>query len=480
MICVRQHGGAAILSPVTFANYNRVVKYADFFTLPMDDTAIAIVAAVVGISGVGVALVYFIGDPRSAATRALAFTVGMVGIANALYPPQAVMYPDGVDTWWIVRLPILDALVMGGLFVWMIRVARAAQPTQRALRWIRRCAWAFGGVTLLYLLLGALYPTERMTRFLFCVGLPEGCSGPYFALFAVPVSLMGSLLVAAGLIVFAQRIDEAERQRVVCVALAAPLFFANYVLPPGYNVLTSLPALFIFLIGGVRYHTIQGERGRFLSRFLSREVVEQVADRGLAYTMQPQKLELTVVCCDLRGFTQFSKAHDSSLVTQLLGQYYEAVGTVVAEFEATILAYAGDGILILVGAPIRAEDHATRGLALSQRVLAQAQGIARLWSQPHAPLEAGVGVSSGVVTVGVIGSSTRLEYTAIGTAVNLATRLCAIAQGGEILVDVRTAELAGPRGLTPRGTVHVKGLGEVLHYARAANEPQLDRDGTAS
>jgi adenylate cyclase len=455
------------------------MRYADFFTLPMDDTAIAIVAAVIGISGIGVALTYFIGDPRSPATRALAFAVAMVGIANALYPPQSVMYPDGVGTWWIVRLPILDALVMAGLFLWMIRVARAAQPTPRALRWIRRCAWMFGGVTLIYLALGALYPTERMTRFLFCFGHELGCSGPEFFLFAVPVGLMGSLLVAAGLIVFAQRIDAAERQRAVCVALAAPLFFANYVLPAGYNVLTSLPALFIFLLGGVRYHTIQGERGRFLGRFLSREVVQQVAERGLAYTMQPQKLELTVVCCDLRGFTQFSKAHDSGLVTQLLGQYYEAVGKVVAEFEATILAYAGDGILMLVGAPIPARDHASRGLALSQRVLGAAQDIAHRWSEAETPLEAGVGVSSGVVTVGVIGSATRLEYTAIGTAVNLASRLCDLAQGGEILVDVRTAELAGPRGLTARGSVYVKGLGDVLHYARAANEPLLGRDGTA-
>lgn len=456
------------------------MSYAEFFTLPMDENAIVIVAAVIGISGVGVALTYFTGDPRSPATRALAFAVAMVGLANASYPPQYVLHPDGVDTWWLVRLPILDALVMIGLFLWMIRVARAAQPTPRALRWIRRCAWLFGGVTLLYLVLGAMFPTERMTRFLFCLGHIEGCSGPYFALFAVPVSLMGSLLVAVGLIVYAQRIDEAERQRVICVALAAPLFFSNYVLPAGYNVLTSLPALFIFLIGGVRYHTIQGERGQFLGRFLSREVVQQVANRGLAYTMQPQKLELTVVCCDLRGFTHFSKVHDSGLVTELLGQYYEAVGKVVAEFEATILTYAGDGIMILIGAPIPAHDHAPRGLALSHRVLLAAEGIAQQWSAPDSPLAAGVGVSSGVVTVGVIGSTTRLEYTAIGTAVNLASRLCDLARGGEILVDVRTAELAGPRGLTPRGPVHVKGLGDVLHYARAANESVLGRDGTAN
>ena len=456
------------------------MTYADFFSLPMDGNAIVVVAAVIGASGLGVAITYFIGDPRSPATRALAFAVGAVGVANASYPAQHVLHPDGQDIWWLVGLPIFDALVMSGLFLWMIRVARASQPTATARTWIRRCAWIFAGVTLLYLALGAAFPVQRMTRFLFCLGAEYGCSGTYFWIFAVPVSLMGSLLIAVGLIVFSQRIDEAERQRVICVALAAPFFFANYVLPAGYNVLTSLPGLFIFLIGGIRYHTVQGERGQFLSRFLSREVVKQVAKHGLAHTMQPQKLELTVICCDLRGFTHFSKLHDSNLVTQLLGEYYEAVGRVVAEYEATIQDYAGDGIIILVGAPIPMADHAARGLALSHRVLVEAEGITLRWTQAETPLAAGVGVSSGIVTVGVIGSASLLEYTAIGTAVNLASRLCDLAKAGEILVDVRTAELAGARGLVARGPVHVKGLGDVLHYARAANEAMLDRDGTSA
>ena len=453
--------------------------YADFLQFPMGDQGIVLVAAVVGTTGLGIAITYFLGDPHSPATRALAFAVAMVGIANASYPAQHVLHPDGRDIWWLVALPVLDALVMGGLFLWMIRVARAAQPTARALAWVRRCAWMFAGITLIYLVLGALHPEERMTRFLFCMGNDGGCGGRYFWMFALPVSLMGSLLIAAGLIVFSQRIDEAERQRVICVALCAPFFFANYVLPAGYNVLTSLPGLFIFLIGGLRYHTIQGERGQFLGRFLSREVVKQVAERGLAHTMQPQKLELTVLCCDLRGFTRFSGLHDSGLVTQLLGEYYEAVEHEVAAFDATIQGFAGDGIVILVGAPIPVFDHAARGLALSQRILLAAQGITQRWSHPDTPLAAGVGVSSGVVTVGVIGSTSQLEYTAIGTAVNLASRLCDLAQGGEILVDVRTVELAGPRDLVARGPVHVKGIGEGLHYASAANEaaPGLDAAG---
>lgn len=450
------------------------MNYLDFFSLPMDSTATVMVSLCIGVSGVGVALAYYIGDPQSPATRALSFAVAMVGVANATYPAQHILHPDGVGTWWLVGLPVLDAGVMVGLLLWMLRVARAAQPTAAARRWLRRCAVLFSLVTLGYLALGAWLPVERMSRFLFCLGHAQGCSGPYFWTFAIPVGLMGTLVVVAGLIVFSQRVDEAERQRVVCVAVAAPFFFLNYVLPAGYNVLTSLPGLFFFLLGGIRYHTVQGERGRLLSRFLSREVVEQVALRGLAYTLKPQKLELTVVCCDLRGFTRFSNAHDSNLVTRLLGEYYEAVGSVAAEFQATILAYSGDGIMIAVGAPIPVPGHAQRGLALSHRVLRAAEAITRHWSRDDCPLAVGVGVSSGVVTVGAIGSSSRMEYTAIGTAANLASRLCALALGGEILVDVRTAELTGTETLEARGAVHLKGMGDVMHYAHIANDPRFE------
>tara|TARA_R110000787_G_scaffold33475_11_gene87513 strand:+ start:253 stop:1596 length:1344 start_codon:yes stop_codon:yes gene_type:complete len=442
------------------------MNYLDFVTMPLQGSAIVALATAIGMTGVIISVAYFLGDPRSPATRALAFSVGTVGIANACYPVQHVLHPYGFGTWWLVSWPVLDALVMSGLFVWMIHVTRGAQPSARAQRWVRMLAWLFAAATSVYLILGAFFPVERMTRFLFCLGHEQSCSGQYFWMFATPIALMASLLMSTGIIVLTQKIDDAERERVIWTAIATPFFFANYVLPAGYNVMSSLPGLFIFMVGGVRYHIIQGERGRFMSRFLSQEVVKQVSTRGLAYTMQPQKLELTVVCCDLRGFTHFSKAHDSNEVTRLLGEYYEAVGDVVGRYHATIQDYAGDGIMILVGAPIAMESHARIGLELSRDVLQVSEAIAQRWSRPETPLAVGLGIASGIVTVGTIGSSTRMEYTAIGTAANLASRLCDHAGAGEILIDMRTVELAGADGLDVRAPIPIKGMGDVAHYVQ--------------
>ena len=441
------------------------MTYLDHFSLPMESSTVVVLALVVGLAGVGVAAVYFVGDPQSPATRALAVAVGLVGIANAAYPAQHVLHPDGRDAWWLVQLPLLDALVMCGLLLWMLRVARTSQASDRAHRWIRTLVVLFGLVTAVYLILGALYPIQRMTRFLFCLGTEVGCGSSSFWMFAVPVSLMGSLLVFVGALVFSQNIDVAERVRVISVAIATPFFFANYVLPVGYNVMTSLPGLFVFLIGGVRYQTIQGERGQFLSRFLSPAVVREVAVKGLATALEPRKVEITVVCCDLRGFTRFSVDNDSDAVMRLMGEYYETVGAVVARYEATIKDYSGDGVMVLVGAPISVPDHAERGLRIAEETASAVGELLSRWSQPSAPLAVGLGVATGIVAVGAIGSSSRMDYTAIGSAPNLASRLCGQAAGGEILVAARSAELAGMSTLEARDAVALKGIGDVPHFA---------------
>lgn len=212
-----------------------------------------------------------------------------------------------------------------------------------------------------------------------------------------------------------------------------------------------------------------------MSRFLAPQVAELVREHGLRSATREKTLELSVVCCDLRGFTAFSAATSSQRVIQILREYYDAVGAAAAACGGTIKDQAGDGVLILVGAPIAFEDHARRALELARRVRSSGLELTGRWSDTELQLGVGVGVASGYVTVGVIGAASRLEYTAVGPAVNLAARLCAEAEHGEVLVDARTTELvqaADERGaLRPGEALSLKGFPQpVQSYVLAATQ----------
>ncbi|HSD09946.1 MAG TPA: adenylate/guanylate cyclase domain-containing protein, partial [Candidatus Binatia bacterium] len=123
-------------------------------------------------------------------------------------------------------------------------------------------------------------------------------------------------------------------------------------------------------------------------------------------------------------------------VIAVLERFYASVGEVATEFGGTIKDFAGDGILVLVGAPIAYPDHVARAVTMGVRLSDRISALLRRWP----PLGVGVGVATGAVTVGAIGGDARLEYAAVGRAVNLASRLCARAEAGQVLVDERVAE----------------------------------------
>jgi class 3 adenylate cyclase len=177
--------------------------------------------------------------------------------------------------------------------------------------------------------------------------------------------------------------------------------------------------------------------------FLSPEVARVVHERGLATVMRQDRVSLSVVVCDLRGFTAFSEAAAAEEVMQLLTEYYDAVGRVVTGFGGTIKDHAGDGVLSLVGAPVAYDDHAQRAVALAHELRARGAEVLAPWRRVGVELGLGIGVASGYVTVGAIRGATRLEYVAVGAAVTLASRLCQQAEPGQVLVDQRTVALVG-------------------------------------
>ena len=127
----------------------------------------------------------------------------------------------------------------------------------------------------------------------------------------------------------------------------------------------------------------------------------------------------------------------------ILRQYYDAVGAEATHVGGTIKDQAGDGVLILVGAPIAMDDHALGAMELAKRIRDRGMALTARWTEQGQKLGVGVGVATGLVTVGVLGAGPRLEYAAVGPAVNLASPLCAEAAHGQVLVDERTREIVG-------------------------------------
>jgi len=185
------------------------------------------------------------------------------------------------------------------------------------------------------------------------------------------------------------------------------------------------------------------EASRFLSRFLSPQVARMAKELGMASVVQKSRSQLTAIECDLRGFTAFSESVAPEEVIDLLEHYYAAIGEAVSEFGGTIKDYSGDGVLILVGAPAPYPDHAKRAVSIAFKIRERVNEILSPWQSLGLELHVGVGLASGYVTVGAIGGAERLEYVAVGPAVNLAARLCERARSDLILLDQRTVSLLG-------------------------------------
>ena len=147
----------------------------------------------------------------------------------------------------------------------------------------------------------------------------------------------------------------------------------------------------------------------------------------------------------------------------VLSEYYEVLGRAITQFAATLISFSGDGLMVLVNAPVPVEDPALRAADLAVEMQKGVQRLIANWRSRGYQVGFGVGLASGVATVGRIGYENRLDYTAIGSVVNLAARLCASAADREILMDAEVAErVRGKRSLAELGGRQIKGFDEAI------------------
>ncbi len=177
-----------------------------------------------------------------------------------------------------------------------------------------------------------------------------------------------------------------------------------------------------------RLHALERDRLRdVFARFLPGSVVEEVLRQGGAEPrLGGTRLDATVMFCDVRGFTSFAERTPPERVIEVLNGYLSAMTDAVMDAGGTLVGFLGDGILAVFGAPISVPDHADRALAAARSMLTERLPAFNAWAAAdglEAGFRMGVGLSSGSIMSGNVGSERRLEYTAIGDTVNTASRI---------------------------------------------------------
>lgn len=203
---------------------------------------------------------------------------------------------------------------------------------------------------------------------------------------------------------------------------------------------------------------------RVFGRYVTDEVVQSLLEHPRNLELGGSKREVTILMSDLRGFTGLAERLSPETVVGLLNQYLGAMATVITQYQGMIDEFIGDAILALFGAPLPRPDHAeaAAGCALAMQ-LEMDRVNRRLSSSGIPPLEMGIGINTGEVVVGNIGSDKRAKYGAVGAQVNLAGRIQTITVGGEILISGSTAKALGPRLKSDRTvTISVKGASAPL------------------
>jgi class 3 adenylate cyclase len=206
-----------------------------------------------------------------------------------------------------------------------------------------------------------------------------------------------------------------------------------------------------------------GEIGRLgqLKRFFAPRLAEASLASDERSILAPHRREICYVFVDLRGFTAFTDSAEPEEVEAALSDYHAAMGPLIALHEGTLDRFAGDGILIFFNDPIEVSDPGPRAARMTLAMQARFAPLREAWRRQGYELDLGIGIARGYATLGAFGFEGRVDYTAIGTVVNLAARLCGEAEGGSIVIDRRMrAALDESFSVEPLGALQLKGYAQ--------------------
>jgi class 3 adenylate cyclase len=209
----------------------------------------------------------------------------------------------------------------------------------------------------------------------------------------------------------------------------------------------------------VKTQVTQLERYNELRRYLSPKLTERILIGEHAFGPQSQRKLLTIVFTDIRGFSALTESLEPEEISYLLNRYLTEMIECVHHHDGTLNKIIGDGLLVFFGDPIPMEDHARRAVRMAVDMQKKVGHLADEWHQYGLPLGVGMGINTGYVTVGNIGSDMHRDYTVIGNQVNVAARLESMAKAGQILISQRTySHVKDMVAVEAVGEIQIKGI----------------------
>jgi len=202
---------------------------------------------------------------------------------------------------------------------------------------------------------------------------------------------------------------------------------------------------------------IEAEKKRSnLGRFLSPAIVDMVMREDAALELGGARRVVTTMFCDIRGFTLIAERTTPDQLVSLLNEHFTAMTEIIFRFHGTLDKFIGDEIMAVFGAPLSAPDDARRAICAALAMQeANAQLNQRRAAERQPVFEVGIGIDTGDVIAGYVGSPDRMEFTVVGDRVNTARRLCSLAGPGQVVVGESTFQLV-------RHEVEVRTIGTVL------------------
>jgi adenylate cyclase len=208
----------------------------------------------------------------------------------------------------------------------------------------------------------------------------------------------------------------------------------------------------------VEEQIVELERIGRLKGFLPPQVAKLVSS-GDGSLLESHRGEISVVFCDLRGFTSFAEAADPEEVISVLREYHDTLGVLVDKFEGTVERFTGDGLLVLFNDPLPCHDPSGTAVRMAVEMRTEVARLISKWGRYGHDLGFGVGIAHGYATLGCIGFRGRFQYSVTGTVANRASRLCDKALDGQILVDAKVyAEVQALAELDRLGEFELKGF----------------------